>query len=206
MHSNSLSVGLILLAAGASTRMGSSKQLLPYRGRSLLRYMAEVALTSCCEPIIVVLGSNAAQIQQEINDLPLQIVENEQWSEGMSSSIRAGVKQITALNQHLDAVVIMLCDQPLVTSSILNQLIEAYQIAQSLVVASAYTNTLGVPALFSQRLFPELLSLTAKVGAKNLIRQYINQVYQVPFPEGVIDVDTPEDYQQLHFEENNCGF
>lgn len=199
MHPNTPSVGLILLAAGASTRMGSPKQLLPYQGCSLLRYMAEVALASCCEPIAVVLGSNAERTRQEINDLPLQIVENKQWSEGMSSSIRAGVKQITAVNQHLDAVVITLCDQPLVTSSRLNQLIEAYQITQSPVIASAYANTLGVPALFSHILFPELLSLTAKVGAKNLIQQYIDQVHQVSLPEGAIDVDTPEDYQQLRF-------
>jgi molybdenum cofactor cytidylyltransferase len=161
--------------------------------------MAEVALASDCAPIVVVLGANRDCIKLEISDLPLHIVENDQWSEGMGSSIRAGVKQIAQINQQLDAVVVMLCDQPLVTASRLNQLIEAYQINRSQVIASAYTNTLGVPALFSRARFPELLSLTANVGAKYLIQHYRDQVYAVPFPEGAIDLDTPDDYQQWCF-------
>ncbi|MBW4474892.1 MAG: nucleotidyltransferase family protein [Stenomitos rutilans HA7619-LM2] len=177
--------------------MGSPKQLLPYRGRSLLRYTAEVALASNCEPIVVVLGANSDRIHPTIANLPVHIVENNQWSEGMGSSIRAGVEQITRINPHLDAVVVMLCDQPLVTASKLNQLLEAYQVNRSQVIASAYANTLGVPALFSRDLFPDLLSLTANVGAKYLIQQYRDQVYVVPFPEGAIDLDTPEDYQQM---------
>lgn len=202
MTTNNLSVGLILLAAGASTRMGCPKQLLLYQGRSLVRYMAEIAIFTHCEPITVVLGSNADRIRQEINDLPLHIVENKQWSAGMSSSIRAGMKKLTTVNQHLDAVIVTLGDQPMLTSSKLNQLIETYQITQSSAIASAYANTLGVPALFSHILFPELLNLTAKVGAKNLIERYIEQVEQVSFPEGAFDLDTPEDYQQLCSKQN----
>ncbi|XGV96632.1 MAG: NTP transferase domain-containing protein [Leptolyngbya sp. BL-A-14] len=197
MHSSTFPVGLILLAAGASTRMGSPKQLLPYRGRSLLRYMAEVALASNCDPIVVVLGANSDRIRPTIADFPLHIIENNQWSEGMGGSIRTGVEQITRINQQLDAMMVMLCDQPFVTASSLHQLIEAYQLHRSQVVASAYANILGVPALFSRALFPDLLSLTADVGAKVLIQQYRDQVYAVPFPEGMIDLDTPEDYQQI---------
>ncbi len=179
--------------------MGSPKQLLPYQGRSLLRYMAEVALASDCDPIVVVLGANCDRIRPTIADLPLHIIENNRWSEGMGSSIRAGIQPITQINPSLDAVVVMLCDQPLVTASTLNQLIEAYQINRNQVIASAYANTLGVPALFSRALFPHLLNLTAQVGAKCLIQQYGDQAYAVPFPEGAIDLDTPEDYQQMRF-------
>jgi molybdenum cofactor cytidylyltransferase len=193
MGSNSTSVGLILLAAGASTRMGTAKQLLPYRGRSLLHYMAEVALASKCQPIVVVLGAYVDRIKPEIATLPLQIVENNNWSIGMGSSIRAGVQQSIAA-QSLDAVVVMLCDQPLVTSFHLNQLIAAYEVTHRPVIASAYANTLGVPALFSHSLFPDLLSLTANVGARYLIKEYSDRVYPVPFPEGAIDLDTREDY------------
>jgi molybdenum cofactor cytidylyltransferase len=188
------SVGLILLAAGASTRMGTAKQLLPYRGCSLVRYMAEVALGSKCQPIVVVLGANADRIKPEIATLPLQIALNDRWSSGMGTSIVAGVQQIGA-GQSLDAVIIMLCDQPLVTSFHLNQLIFAYEATHRPAMASAYANTLGVPALFDRGLFPDLLSLTANVGAKYLIGQYGDRVYPVSFPQGAIDLDTPEDYQ-----------
>jgi molybdenum cofactor cytidylyltransferase len=186
------SVGLILLAAGASTRMGTDKQLLPYRGRSLVRYMAEVALASKCQPIAIVLGAHGDRINPEIATLPLQIVENDRWSLGMGTSIGAGVQ---AAAQSLDAVIVMLCDQPLVTSWHLNQLIAAYKATHYPVIASAYSSTLGVPALFDRSLFPDLLSLTGNVGAKHLIGQYGDRVYPVPFPEGAIDLDTPEDYQ-----------
>lgn len=196
MGSNSASVGLILLAAGASTRMGTAKQLLPYQGCSLLCYMAQVALASCCQPTVVVLGAHADRIKQEIMSLPLQMVENNHGSTGMGSSIRVGVQQIIAA-QSLDAVVVMVCDQPLVTSSHLNRLIAAYEVTHRPVIASAYANTLGVPALFSHSLFLDLLSLNATVGAKPLIKQYLDRVYAVPFPEGAIDLDTPEDYSQF---------
>jgi molybdenum cofactor cytidylyltransferase len=194
MGSNSASVGLILLAAGASTRMGTAKQLLPYRGRSLLRYMAEVAIGSKCQPIVVVLGAQSDRIKPEIATLPLQIALNDRWSSGMGTSIRAGVEQIAAVKS-LDAVIVMLCDQPLVTSFHLNRLIAAYETTHPPAIASAYASMLGVPALFDRSLFPDLLSLNANVGAKYLIEQYGDRVYPVPFPEGAIDLDTPEDYQ-----------
>lgn len=114
----------------------------------------------------------------------------------MGSSIQAGVQQITA--QPLDAIIVMLCDQPLVTSANLNQLIESYQVTQRSVIASAYTDTLGVPALFSHQLFPDLLRLNPNEGAKHLIKQYRDRVESIFFPEGASDLDTPEDYQQLH--------
>ncbi len=175
--------------------MGQPKQLLPYQGHSLLRYMASVALHSCCHPITVVLGSQADRIRLEIDDLPLQIVDNERWVEGMGISIQAGLT--FALNHTLDAVVIMLCDQPYVTSHLLNQLVESYQVTRRSIVASAYANALGVPALFSQKLFPQLLTLEANAGAKYLLERYRDQVYRLPFAEGAVDVDTPADYEQL---------
>lgn len=198
MRSTSDAIGLVLLAAGASSRMGTAKQLLPYQGRSLLRYMAEVALASRCSSVVVVLGAHVDRTRSEIHNLPVQTVENPHWSTGMGSSIRAGVQQITA--QSLDAIIVMLCDQPLVTSANLNQLIEAYQATQHPVIASAYADTLGVPALFSHPLFPDLLKLSPNEGAKHLIDQYRDRIDSISFPEGAIDLDTPEDYQQLHSE------
>lgn len=194
---NSSSMSLMILAAGASTRMGTPKQLLAYRGCTLIRHIAEVAITSVCQPIAVVLGANAERIKPEVSQLPIQIVENPLWEEGMSSSIRVGLKALLAMNPNLDAVVISLCDQPLVSSQTLNQLIETYHVTGNPIIASEYSETVGVPALFNHHLFSELMALKSTEGAKKLIKKHINRVFSVPFPEGAIDIDTPNDYERL---------
>jgi molybdenum cofactor cytidylyltransferase len=143
---NSSPIGLMILAAGASTRMGTPKQLLTYRGCTLIRHMAEVAIASVCQPIAIVLGANGERIKPEISQLPIQIVENKEWAEGMSSSIQVGLKALLAMNQNLAAVAIALCDQPFVSSQTLNQLVEAYHLTGKPIIASEYSGTLGVPA------------------------------------------------------------
>ena len=190
-------VGLMILAAGASIRMGAPKQLLSFQGRSLLRYIAEVAIASCCDPVVVVLGSQSERIKLEVDALALHIVENPQWAEGMGTSILTGMTALTAVNQDLDAVVVVLCDQPFVSSLLLNQLVASYRATQSPIVASAYANTVGVPALFDRSLFTELMTMNVDVGAKYLIKQHAEKVFQVSFPKGAIDLDTPVQYQQL---------
>ena len=194
---NSPTVGLIVLAAGASTRMGSPKQLLPYRGNSFVRHIVEVAIASVCEPIAVVLGAYAERIKPEINQLPIQIVDNQQWDEGMSSSIRVGIEALLAVNQNLEAVAIALCDQPFVSSQTIDQLIEAYHLTSKPIIASEYSGTLGVPVLFSHTLFSELMELKSNEGAKQLIKQHIHEVFSLPFSAGAIDIDTPTDYEQF---------
>ena len=196
---NSRTVGLMILAAGASTRMGTPKQLLTYRGCTLIRHMAEVAIASVCQPIAIVLGANGERIKPEISQLPLQIVENQQWQEGMSSSIQVGLEALLAVNQHLDAVAIALCDQPFVSPQTLNQLVEAYHLTGKPIIASEYAGTFGVPALFSHTLFSELMNLKNTEGAKQLIKRHIHEVFSIPFPNGAIDIDTPKDYEQLKF-------
>jgi|SRR4028119_2472151 molybdenum cofactor cytidylyltransferase len=194
---NSSNIGLIILAAGASTRMGTPKQLLLYRGRSFVHYITEVAIASVCQPIAVVLGANAEQIKPEISQLPVQIVENQQWAEGMSSSIRVGLEAVLAGNQNIEAVAIALCDQPFVSSRTLDRIVEGFHLTSKPIVASEYAGTLGVPVLFSRPLFSKLMDLKNTEGAKQLIKKHIHEVCSVPFPEGAIDIDTPEDYEQL---------
>lgn len=194
---NSSNIGLIILAAGASTRMGTPKQLLPYRGRSFVCHITEVAIASVCQPIAVVLGANAERIKPEVSELPVQIVENQQWAEGMSASIRVGIEALVAVNQNLEAVVIALCDQPFVSSQTLGQIVEAYRFTGQPIIASEYSGTLGVPVLFSRTLFSELIALKSTEGAKQLIIKHIHEVFSVPFPEGAIDIDTPKDYEQF---------
>lgn len=190
-------VGLIILAAGAATRMGRPKQLLSYQGRSLILHAVEVALASLCQPIIVVLGAYVEQIKPELMLKAVQVIENSQWQEGMSSSIRAGISMLLKTNSKLDAVIISLADQPLVSPQIFNQLIQSYQETQKVIIASKYNETTGVPALFSKALFPELMQLEGDKGAKALIQKYIDTGLSLLIPEAAIDIDTPDDYKQL---------
>ena len=190
-------VAIVILAAGASTRMGTPKQLLLYRGRSLLYHVVETALASVCQPTIVVLGASAERLQQEINNLPVQVVENFQWAEGMSSSIFTGIAALKATAIKVSAVVLLLCDQPFISIQVINRLVETHYSTGKPIIASEYSGTLGVPALFSHTFFPELMTLKGSEGAKQLMTRHFQEVYNLPFPDGVIDIDTPEDYEQL---------
>ncbi len=177
--------------------MGTPKQLLLYQGRSLLRHSAEVAAASRCRSVAVVLGASAGLLRNAVSQLSVRVVENEQWAEGISSSIRSGIEALNAGSQELEAVVLMLCDQPFVSAQNINKLVETYSLTGQPIVASEYEGTLGVPALFSRRLFSELASLRGDRGAKEIIRKYSQCVARIPFPEGAADIDTPEDYERL---------
>lgn len=190
-------VAIIILAAGASTRMGQPKQLLLYQGRSLLRHTVESAIASVCKPIIVVLGANAEQIRSEVNQPSIQIVENPQWNLGMSSSMRSGILALANYSDSIDAAVIAVCDQPFISADIINGLVSAYDSTKKPIVASQYAETLGVPALFSRQFFSELAELNESIGAKHLIKKYRDRVLAFPFPQGKIDIDTPQEYEQL---------
>ncbi len=190
-------VGLIILAAGSASRMGKPKQLLSYRGSSLISHAVEVGFNSVCKPVVVVLGAYAEQIKPTINKFPVQIVENAHWKTGMSSSIRAGITAIKENNPKLDAVMIALADQPLISTTVFNQLVESYQERKNIIIASTYNDVIGVPALFSSVLLPELINLEGDRGAKALIKKYQDEVLSIAIPEAAIDIDTPEDYQKL---------
>ncbi|HEX2269158.1 MAG TPA: nucleotidyltransferase family protein [Pyrinomonadaceae bacterium] len=189
-------VGLLLLAAGASRRLGAPKQLLAYKGESLLRRAARTALASLCRPVIVVLGAHRERVESEVADLPLEIVFNEEWAMGMGTSIRAGMEYLTA-RADTHAVVVMLCDQPRVEARIINELVAAYRATNAPLVTAKYDGTHGVPALFDQRLYPALLALTGSQGAKSLILAHSAHLSEVPTPEAALDVDTLADYERL---------
>jgi molybdenum cofactor cytidylyltransferase len=189
-------VGLIILAAGESSRMGSPKQLLPIQGKTLIQYMVQSGLRSLCFPVVVVLGANASLIKLDIADLPVFIAENPDWEEGIGSSIRTGMKILLSVNAEVEAVIIMLCDQPFVKATLLNQFIAEYQQTQKPLIASSYADTLGVPALFNRTFFSQLQNLKGQEGARKLLASQ-SQAHTISFPEGKIDLDTPEDYLSL---------
>jgi len=203
------SVGLIILAAGASTRLGAPKQLLTYRGRPLLRHAAETALASVCRPVLVVVGARADHTEAMVDGLPVAIVENTAWAEGIGTSIACGLSALMnpaplaspLLKDKeqwpaLDAVVFAVCDQTLVTADVFNDLVRTYDVAGRAIVASAYGGSFGVPALFDRSVFPELLDLH-EAGAKSVILRDPQRVAAVDFPGGVVDIDTPADVAQL---------
>jgi molybdenum cofactor cytidylyltransferase len=190
-----MKIGVIILAAGGSSRLGSPKQLLQYRGQSLIRGAVEAAAGSLCDRVVVVIGNEAQRMRDELDGLPVSLVENQNWRTGMSSSIRAGMEEL--LKGDLDAVVLMLCDQPFVTAEILNELIFTYFKTSDPIVASSYEGVQGAPAFFTRELFDELTSLTADEGARRVILKYPASVVTIPFPQGAFDVDTPHEYQLL---------
>jgi molybdenum cofactor cytidylyltransferase len=189
-----MTIAILILAAGSSTRMGTPKQLLTIQGKSLIRRLGEVAIASQAHPVVVVLGAYAEQIQPELCDLPIHVIHNAHWSDGMSTSIRCGIQFLETLPMQLTAVILTVCDQPFLSTAVIDQLLAAYHAGDRAIIASEYMQTVGVPALFSRPFFPILSALNGTEGAKKVIRNYDEQVYRIPFPEGAIDLDTPEDY------------
>lgn len=188
-------VALLLLAAGASTRMGRPKQLLPWQGRTLLRHAAETAVASGCALIVLVTGALHDELLPEIAGLPIRAVRNPEWESGMASSLKAGLAAVAEANPA--AVLVMLTDQPLVTPGLLRQLLARQRQTHTSAVAAAYGDTLGVPAIFGQVLFPQLRQLHGAQGAGRLLVALGATVDSVDFPAGLLDIDTPEQYAAL---------
>lgn len=189
-------IGIILLAAGSSVRLGEAKQLLEFQKQTLLRRSAETALR-VSDYVVVTLGARRKILRREIENLPVKIVENKYWEAGMGGSVKIGLEKILESDGNLEGVIIMVCDQPFVRADLLGKLIAKYEETNAPVVACKYEDTLGVPALFSAHIFSELLALEPSHGAKTLIKKYREQVVSVAFPEGAFDIDTPEDYETL---------
>jgi molybdenum cofactor cytidylyltransferase len=206
-------IAILLLAAGGSSRMDQCKQLLQFRGKSLLRHAADVAIAAGVGPVFIILGSEAARLSQEIHDLPLQITINPDWQKGIGTSIRAGIREVlgaesSALikkgsqlsNQRsglFSAAIIMLGDQPLIDVEVLRSLARTFAEMKKPIVASKYGDSVGVPALFARRCFPQLLTLGDGEGAKRIILQPEANTAFIPVPAATTDIDTPEDYERL---------
>lgn len=203
---------LLLLAAGASSRLGRPKQLLPYRGQTLLRRAAETAAASGCRPLVLITGAGHDELLPEVAGLPFRVVRNAQWAEGMGSSVRVGMAALgaapdTALDTAYPpaaaerppaAVLLMLCDQPLLTAAHLRELLRVQRETGRAAVASAYAGTVGVPVVFGPALFGRLRTLAGAAGARHLLASLPPaEVLSIEFADGAVDVDTPAQYQQL---------
>jgi molybdenum cofactor cytidylyltransferase len=185
-----LPIAIIVLAAGSSSRLGHPKQLLPFGHSTLLCHAANTALASALGPVVVVLGAAEEKCRQALTGLPVTIITNPSWEEGMGNSIASGMQAIAETSHR--AAIIMLCDQPAITPKILQSLNEHQRTTGKSIVASAYDGTLGPPALFTAEYFPQLRSLFGQQGAKFLFRDS-SALSSLSCPEGEFDIDSEDD-------------
>jgi len=185
-----MSVACAVLAAGGSRRLGRPKQLVRvHDSTTLVRWAAQCACGSCCWPVSVVVGAAASDVADAVGSLPIDLVTSLHWREGIAASIRAATRW--ALAREATALMICLCDQPLLRTSHLNTLFRASAAGECL-AASHYAGKLGVPAVFPARHFGRLLALRGDEGAAGFLRS-MPDVVAVPWCEGELDVDSPED-------------
>jgi molybdenum cofactor cytidylyltransferase len=184
----------LILAAGNSVRMGRPKQLLRWQGSTLLERAIDSASRVLPERVIVILGAHAESIHSAINFDSVKTVRNPDWQEGLASSIRAGIE---ALPASAEAVLILLCDQPMVDAAHLTALLSSWQSEPGRIIASQYDLSSGVPVLFPAAFFHRLQALSGDKGAKPLLAEFDACVLKIPFAGAELDIDTPTDFEQL---------
>lgn len=192
----------IILAAGSSSRLGQSKQLVEVEGVPLLLKSTLTALDVYVN-VVVVLGANAEMHKQTIAHLPVEIITHTEWKKGIGSSLKAGLKHVIKSRHETTTVLVMVCDQPLLTSAHLAALRDAHKNTSSQIVASRYGNTMGTPALFDRTLFSEILKIKDIQGAKTIIESHAESVNVIEWEAGHIDIDTPEDLKSLKSQEGS---
>lgn len=190
-------IGIVILAAGSSSRLGRPKQLLQYKETTLLNNTILEASKVQNSFVVVVTGANSESVLKELNSAEITTCFNLDWETGMSSSIVKGLSEILLLNPDCEQCIFAVCDQPFVTTSIFENLINEYDKTGKAIVASAYSKTLGTPVLFHKKYFRELLELKGQEGAKKLIKKYAEDTASIIFEKGNIDIDTQEDYDEL---------
>ena len=188
-------VSAIVLAAGASTRYGQCKQLVEINGSSLVRLSVDkLSALFPIHMITVVVGANSEAVTQAVSDIPVNVVVNGHWRQGLASSLKAG---INSLETGCQAVMITLCDQVLVTEAHLRQLLDLWHADPSEITASSYADTLGTPAIIPAEFYPQLLALEGDAGAKSILINNAGRVRILPIPEAELDIDVPADLEKL---------
>lgn len=189
-------IGAVVLAGGRSSRMGAHKLLLPLGGRPVAVYALDAAREGGADPVVVVLGHQAADVRAALPAAGYQVVVNAAYAAGMSTSLRAG---IAALPPDVAGVVILLADQPLITGAIVARVIaEAHASGRGIVTAS-FGGRRGTPVYFARALFAELLAVTGDEGGRAVIARHPAEVAVVEFADAAaaLDVDDPEQYARL---------
>jgi molybdenum cofactor cytidylyltransferase len=190
-------IAALILAAGASTRLGQPKQLIEHDGRTLLRNAAEAALGGHCRPVVVVLGARSALMRGELEGLEVRVVEHRGWREGLGSSIGNGVTQVLESGEAPEAMMLLLCDQPGLSAEVVRRLAAAWRRAYrkrgATLAACEYAGTLGPPAIFARAELSRLVALAGDRGAKAILLEAGDRVVRMRWEPGAIDVDLPGD-------------
>ena len=192
-----MSVAAVVLAAGGSARFRKPKQFVLFQGETFIKRIVAAAIQARCAPVVVVTGKDSAPIGLELSGLTVSIAVNPRWQSGLGSSIVVGIRHAMNLAPDVDAVVLLTCDQPFVTTVVLAQLIQLRLTSGKPIIASAYAETIGIPALFDRSCFSDLLRLKGDSGAKRIILTRPHDVASFNFPSGEIDIDTAADYEKL---------
>ncbi len=186
--------GAIILAAGASSRMGQPKQLLDVHGKPLLQLAIDACTGTGLAPIAVIVGHNHPPLQEVMKGKPVHVVVNDAWEKGMGSSIKTGLRYLLQQNPNLDNVIIAVCDQPYLDSKVITALVQEHARKLKPITASVYAGAPGVPVVFQKSYFKKLMLIGDDEGAKKLLRQNPSDVAVVEFAHGEVDLDTMDDY------------
>jgi len=189
--------GIIILAAGNSSRLGKPKQLLPFKGKTLLEHTYSAAVDANLSPVMIVLGAFPDEILDAHQHLNAQFYINENWTKGMSASISSGICQMLQTNPEVEQVILSVADQPFISAQIFSKLIEKQRATQKNIISSTYSDTAGSPTLFNKKYFEALMQLEGRTGAKNIIEQFADDAETISFELGYVDVDTEKDYKNL---------
>ena len=187
----------LLLAAGASQRLGQPKQLLQIDGEPLIQRAARALLDGGCAPVRVVLGAAAESCRSALSEFAVQITFNERYHQGMGTSIAVGIEALQQEKTPPEAVVVALCDQPFLDADLIAALIRQHEITNCSIIAADYGEALGPPAFFTAAHFHSLAQLNGDQGASSLFRAHADDTAHIPFPQGRTDIDTAADWRAL---------
>jgi molybdenum cofactor cytidylyltransferase len=192
------SIAAIVLAAGASRRLGQPKQLLVHCGETLIERALRLATQAAASPIFAVLGAHRERIFQTVTMRDAIQVINDRWEQGISTSIHAGLDALDEFSPYAAGALILTCDQPRLTTYHLRALLEAFAAqADPAIAASSYAGVLGTPAVFPRTVFAHLRALSGDKGARALLIKPPCRLIGVPFSGGEVDIDQPADLDQL---------
>ncbi len=190
-------IGVVILAAGSSSRLGHPKQLVEFQNKTLLQHVIDAAVPFKFMPSVLVLGAHADEIRKSTDLNNFTVLHNDNWSEGIASSIRLGVSESITLNNSLNGILFLLSDQPFVTTELVERLIQNHTEGNQPITACVYKENTGVPAIFGRNFFSQLTDLKGDVGAKKIIAQNSDRINPIVFEDGSFDVDTAEDHKRL---------
>jgi molybdenum cofactor cytidylyltransferase len=186
----------VVLAAGAATRMGGAKVLLPVGGRPMVERVVDAALASRLADVLVVTGNEGDEVRRILAGKRVRVIDNPSFGGGLSTSVHAALRHI---GHEADAALFLHADQPFVTAGLIDRLLDEHAAAGKLIVRPESDGRAANPVLFPARLFPELERETGDRGGRDVAQRHAAEVHLVPVddPRLCLDVDSPEDYERF---------